>query len=96
MYIVNLLLLLLPCLAYGSKPHVVFIVADDLGYNDVGFHNKDILSPHIDKVKILLHYSFFSNIFRIIFAAPFVQFSLVCRHRRLVFKTLLPFSKILL
>ena len=42
------------CCAYGAskKPHVVLIVADDLGYNDVGFRNKDIISPNIDKVKI--------------------------------------------
>ncbi|XP_060588767.1 arylsulfatase B-like [Ruditapes philippinarum] len=34
-----------------QKPrHIVFIVADDLGWNDVGFHNPDIISPNIDKL----------------------------------------------
>ena len=32
----------------GSKPNVVFILADDLGYNNIGFQNGVTLSPHID------------------------------------------------
>ncbi|CAG5128221.1 unnamed protein product, partial [Candidula unifasciata] len=31
-----------------SGPNLVWIVADDLGYNDVGFHNPDVKSPNID------------------------------------------------
>ncbi|XP_067950758.1 arylsulfatase B-like [Watersipora subatra] len=31
-----------------KKPHVLFITADDLGYSDVGFRNKEIISPNID------------------------------------------------
>ncbi|XP_059170477.1 arylsulfatase B-like [Physella acuta] len=31
-----------------ASPHILFIVTDDLGWNDVGFHNPDIISPNID------------------------------------------------
>ncbi|KAJ8314188.1 hypothetical protein KUTeg_008749 [Tegillarca granosa] len=34
----------------GKPPHILFIVADDLGWNDVGFRNPDIKSPNIDKL----------------------------------------------
>jgi arylsulfatase A-like enzyme len=35
----------------APRPHVVFIVADDLGYADVGFMGaKEIRTPHLDKL----------------------------------------------
>ncbi|KAI8501215.1 hypothetical protein Bbelb_213100 [Branchiostoma belcheri] len=52
--------LLMGALALGSaaqpgsknttKPHIVFIVADDLGWNDVGWHNPDVKTPVLDQL----------------------------------------------
>uniref|UniRef100_K1QM88 Arylsulfatase B n=1 Tax=Magallana gigas TaxID=29159 RepID=K1QM88_MAGGI len=34
----------------AKPPHIVFIVADDYGWNDVGFRNPSVLTPNIDKL----------------------------------------------
>ena len=34
--------------AASARPHVLFTVVDDLGFDDVGFRSHDIRTPHID------------------------------------------------
>ena len=41
---------------WSSKPNVVFILVDDVGYNDLGYNNRTqhspgrILTPHLDRL----------------------------------------------
>ena len=33
-----------------SQPHILLILADDLGYNDVPWHNPTIIAPHLQEL----------------------------------------------
>ena len=34
----------------GRKPHILYILADDVGWQDLGFRGSDIRTPHIDRL----------------------------------------------
>lgn len=36
--------------AHASRPNVVVIVADDLGWGDVGYHNESVHTPHLNQL----------------------------------------------
>ena len=36
--------------AADAKPNIIYIVADDLGWKDVGFNSSDIKTPNLDKL----------------------------------------------
>src|ERR1051325_3866553 len=44
------LVLLCSQLAAAPRPNIVYLLADDLGFTDVGFHGSQIKTPHIDKL----------------------------------------------
>lgn len=50
--LVTILCISLPCLGIAKeKPNIIFILADDLGYGEVGFNGqKKIKTPHLDKM----------------------------------------------
>ena len=55
---------LMPTLARSSqrdKPNIIFIIADDMGWADIGYHNSEVLTPNLDKlakqsVRLQRHY----------------------------------------
>ncbi|CAG5102401.1 Oidioi.mRNA.OKI2018_I69.chr1.g283.t1.cds [Oikopleura dioica] len=58
-------LFLRECFGHGSfakKPHVIFILIDDLGFDDLGYVNPDVKSPNIDYLaKNALHIDKYYN-----------------------------------
>lgn len=36
--------------AVATKPHVLMVCSDDLGFNDVGFHGSEINTPFLDSL----------------------------------------------
>lgn len=34
----------------SQRPHIIFIMTDDQGFNDIGYHSSDIRTPVLDKL----------------------------------------------
>lgn len=50
MLMLAVLLSVFPGLPAAKQPHVVFILADDFGWYDVGYHLSEIKTPNLDKL----------------------------------------------
>lgn len=42
--------LAMPLRAADTQPNILYVVADDLGWADVGFHGSKIKTPNIDRL----------------------------------------------
>ncbi|XP_076040504.1 arylsulfatase B-like [Oratosquilla oratoria] len=49
--VVCILSFVVPLLAANGPPNIVFMLADDLGWNDVSWHNRDVMSPHLQHLR---------------------------------------------
>ncbi len=54
-YLASILFLLTPCLIYGQqaaktdkRPNIIIILADDMGFSDIGWYGGEIQTPNID------------------------------------------------
>jgi arylsulfatase A-like enzyme len=48
--ILGLLLVARVIESQNTKPHILLVIADDFGYNDVGYHGSEIKTPNLDKL----------------------------------------------
>ena len=46
----EILIIFLRSQVLTKQPHIIFILADDYGYNDIGYHGSEILTPNLDKL----------------------------------------------
>lgn len=44
------LVFIFPGFLAADRPHIVFILADDFGWYDVGYHLSEIRTPNLDKL----------------------------------------------
>ncbi len=49
-HVILLTLQLVACAVTEKQPNIVFILADDFGWNDVGYHGSEIKTPTLDQL----------------------------------------------
>ena len=49
-FIIAVLLVSFPVVFGAQQPHIVFVLADDYGWYDVGYHRSEINTPNLDKL----------------------------------------------
>ena len=42
-----------------KQPHIIFVLSDDQGFHDIGYHGSEIETPTLDAVDILFNIFFF-------------------------------------
>lgn len=47
---IALLIQLIARVNSDGQPHIVFVLADDYGFNDVGYHGSEIETPNLDRL----------------------------------------------
>ena len=57
MFLIFLLCFLGGTLGQQDQPNIILIIADDLGFNDVSWHNQKVLTPNLDSLARFEHYS---------------------------------------
>ncbi len=49
LFIILFLLQIVAC-DKPAKPNIILLVADDMGWNDIGYHNPEIKTPNLDRL----------------------------------------------
>ena len=50
MFLILLLSSLGGTIGQQDQPNIILIIADDLGFNDVSWHNQRVLTPNLDSL----------------------------------------------
>ena len=49
LYVIAILYALCNVLVSAKQPHILVVIADDYGWNDIGYHGSEIKTPNLDR-----------------------------------------------